>query len=60
MDLRPAKRSAPDPEEGWSGSDLTDEERVDDDFIASSCGRVYEPLMPEDEKLFPVEPGEAR
>lgn len=53
-DLTPAKRKQPDPEAGWRGADLDEEERVDDDFIASSVSKSYEPLMPEDEKLFPI------
>jgi hypothetical protein len=52
----PAKRHTDEPDpEGWSAADVLDEERVDDDFIAEHCARVYEPLAPEDEKLFPVE-----
>lgn len=50
--LRPARRKVPDPEGGWRGVDLTDDERVDDDFIAADAVRVYEPLMPQDERLF--------
>lgn len=55
MDLRPAERVAPDPEGGWSGADVSDDERVDDEFIAINAARVYEPLLPAEEKLFPVE-----
>lgn len=51
--LLPARRRVPDPVGGWRGADLTDEERVDDEFIAADAARVYEPLQPEDERLFP-------
>lgn len=53
MDLRPAERVQDDPTGGWSGADLTDDDRVDDEYIARYAARVYDPLMPEDEKLFP-------
>lgn len=52
MDLTPAERVQPDPESGWSGADLTEDEYVDSDFIATDAARVYEPLLPEDEELY--------
>lgn len=54
-ELTPAERVEPDPTEGWRGADLSDDERVDDDFIAADAARVYPPLQPEDEKLYPLE-----
>lgn len=56
MEIRPARRftDQPDPEDGWRGADLTDDERVGDDVIAAAAARVYEPLQPEDEKKFSV------
>lgn len=51
----PATRVVPDPEHGWSGKDLSENELVDDEFVASAAARTYPPLQPEDEKLFPVE-----
>lgn len=51
-DLTPAQRVQPDPEHGWSGSDLHEDELVDEDFIAAFSSRVYDPLLPEDEKLY--------
>lgn len=48
----PATRVVPDPVEGWSGADLAEDELVDEEFIAANAARVYEPLMPEDERLF--------
>lgn len=58
--LRPARRytDQPDPS-GWSAADVDDSERVDDTFIARDIAdpvtatRAFEPLMPEDERLFP-------
>lgn len=55
-DLQPARRRVPDPDGGWSGADLSDDERVYDEYIAADAARVYEPLMPADEKLFPADP----
>lgn len=60
--LRPARRltEQPDPE-GWAAEDVPDAERVDDEFIAADVAdpdtatRAYEPLAPEDERLFPPE-----
>lgn len=52
MDLQPPTRRVPDPEGDWKGADLTDEDRVDDDFIAEHSRKTYPPLQPEDEKLF--------
>jgi hypothetical protein len=40
VDLQPARREHPDPEEGWRGADLTDTELVDDEFIAADPGSV--------------------
>lgn len=54
MHLRPAKRVMEDPKGGWRGADLSLDELVDDDVIAAQAVRVYPPLMPADEKLFPV------
>jgi hypothetical protein len=58
--LQPARRltDRPDPD-GWSAADVLDDERVDDDFIAADVSdlrtatRAYDPLQPEDERLFP-------
>lgn len=58
--LNPAERVVPDPEHGWAGADLAEDELVDDGFIATACRRAYKPLQPEDDKLYPpVEGGEA-
>jgi len=35
LDLKPAERDEPDPEDGWKAADLDDDERVDDEFIAN-------------------------
>lgn len=51
-ELTPAKHVEPSPEDGWRGEDITDEERVDDDFIADDAQRVYAPLTPAEEKLY--------
>lgn len=51
-DLTPAEHVGPDPEDGWKAADLADDERVDDDFIVADAARVFEPLQPEDEKLY--------
>lgn len=53
-DYIPAARVEPDPVEGWSAADLSPDELVDDEFIAANSGRVYEPLMPDDERRFRV------
>lgn len=45
-DLRPAKRTCPDPEGGWRGADLSPDELVDDQFIEADP----------DSKLIPAEP----
>jgi hypothetical protein len=42
----------PAPDDGWKAADLTDDERVDDTFIAEDCKRVFAPLLPEDEKIY--------
>lgn len=44
----------PDPTDGWRGADVTDAERVDDDFIATDAARIFDPLQPEEERLFAV------
>lgn len=54
-ELRPARHVVPPPENGWAAADLSDDELVDDEFIDEHCDRVFEPLQPDDEKLFPVE-----
>lgn len=58
--MRPARRFTDEPDPaGWSAADVPDEERVDDDFIHAqivdpdSPVRSYEPLQPEDDRLFP-------
>lgn len=55
MELTPAEHVVPAPDDGWRAADLSDDERVDDAFIASDAARVYAPLLPEDEKLYPME-----
>ncbi|HEX8345676.1 MAG TPA: hypothetical protein VF657_13220 [Actinoplanes sp.] len=50
----PAVHVVPPPADGWKAADLSEDEYVDDAFIAATAARVYEPLMPEDEKLFPA------
>lgn len=54
VEYKPAKRytDRPEPEGGWSAADLSDDERVDDDFIASDAQRIFDPLQPQDERLF--------
>jgi hypothetical protein len=54
-DLTPAEHVVPPPADGWRAADLSDDERVDDAFIAANSGRTYAPLQPADEKLFPPE-----
>jgi hypothetical protein len=42
--LRPASRRVPDPEGGWQGRDLSDDELVDDLFIENDpSSHVVEP-----------------
>lgn len=53
--LTPAQHVMPAPDDGWRGADVADEERVDDAFIADDAQRVYPPLQPENDKLYPVE-----
>jgi len=52
MDLTPAQRVQPDPEGGWTAADLTEDELVDDHFISSNAVRIYDPLLPQNEKLY--------
>lgn len=51
-ELTPAHHVVPPPADGWKAADLSDDELVDDDFIAACATRVYPPLMPEDEKIY--------
>lgn len=51
-ELTPAERVLPDPEHGWSAADLSEDELVDASFIEAFSNRVYEPLLPENEKLY--------
>lgn len=54
MDLTPAQHVAPAPRDGWTAADVSDDERVDDEFIAEHAARVHQPLKPEDEKIYRV------
>lgn len=48
----PATHVEPPPLGGWSAADLSEDELIDDDFIAQDCAKVYPPLAPEDEVIF--------
>lgn len=53
-DYQPAQRVQPDPEDPWEGYDPEAEATTTDADIDAAEGRTFDPLMPEDEKLFRV------